>query len=148
MYGWLAWWPIRPPMPWAQPAWSRPSGGRPACPCDAANFQRMEGSTSRMVRAMGYEKFGLDSDQLSTVEYPPTHLQILAKAETGKAVVVSDTAVGPGWMERPGFEWLRSWAGIPIHFGEDLLGFLNPDSSQPNTFDDASGDRLAAFAPP
>src|SRR3990172_5276094 len=110
-----------------------------AFPCDAANFQRMEGSTSRMVRAMGYEKFGLDSDQLSTVEYPPTHLQILAKAETGKAVVVSDTAVGPGWMERPGFEWLRSWAGIPIHFGEDLLGFINLDSSQPNAFDDASG---------
>ena len=119
-----------------------------AFPCDAANFQRMEGSTSRMVRAMGYEKFGLDSDQLSTVEYPPTHLQILAKAETGKAVVVSDTAVGPGWMERPGFEWLRSWAGIPIHFGEDLLGFINLDSSQPNAFDDASGARLAAFAAP
>lgn len=117
-----------------------------AFPSDAANFQRMEGSARRMVRAKGYEAFGIKPDQVSTSAYPPSRLLLLDEVETGKAVVVSDTALDPGWTERPGFEWLRSWAGIPIHYGEDLLGFVNLDSSQPNTFDDASGDRLAAFA--
>jgi signal transduction histidine kinase len=99
-----------------------------------------------MARAIGYETYGLTSDEVSTSAYPPNRLHLLDNAVTGKAVVVSDTALDPGWTFRPGFEWLRSWAGIPIHYGEDLLGFIHLDSGQPNSFDDASGDRLAAFA--
>jgi signal transduction histidine kinase len=114
--------------------------------CDAANFQQTEGSLGRIVRAIGYEAFGLRPTDVTTSAYPPTRLRLLNESEIGKAVVVSDTALDAAWSERPGFEWLRSWAGIPIHYGEDLLGFIHLDSSQPNSFDIASGDRLAAFA--
>lgn len=117
-----------------------------AFPCDAANFQQMEGGVRRVVRAIGYEGFGLEFNEGSTSSYPPSRLNLLDKAETGKAVVVSDTALDLGWALRPGFEWLRSWAGIPIHYGEDLLGFIHLDSGQPGSFDEATGDRLAAFA--
>jgi signal transduction histidine kinase len=117
-----------------------------AFPCEAANFQLMEGNVGRVVRAIGYEAFGLDPKDVSASAYPPSRLRLLDAAETGKAVVVTDTALEPSWTSSPRFDWLRSWAGIPVHYGEDLLGFLYLDSSQPNCFDEATGDRLAAFA--
>jgi signal transduction histidine kinase len=64
----------------------------------------------------------------------------------GEAVCMPETHSDPAWSILPGFEWIRSWAGAPIRFGEEILGFLNLDSATPGAFGESTGIRLSAFA--
>jgi signal transduction histidine kinase len=115
-----------------------------AFPCDAANFMSYEGDISRVLRSRGYEKFGLASMSAFTLEAPK--YVNLRRLISGEAVTVADTATDPDWVYRPGVEWLRSWAGVPVRFGDEILGFVMLDSATPGAFDVTSSQRLMAFA--
>jgi signal transduction histidine kinase len=41
---------------------------------------------------------------------------------------------------------LKSWAGVPIQHGEDILGFINLESTNEHTFDEVTTSLLKAFA--
>lgn len=66
--------------------------------------------------------------------------------ETGEPIVVPDTRVFPGWVNRPGWEWVCSHAGMPIRVQGRVIGFLNLYSATPNFFFSAHAERLQAFA--
>ncbi len=117
-----------------------------AIPCDAANLQLYEHGQGRTLRGRGYERFGLTEAELEkrafSVEKHATYRRMLA----GEAVVVGDTDADPTWDVLPGLEWIRSWAGAPVRFGDKILGFLNLDSATPESFGAETAERLKAFA--
>jgi signal transduction histidine kinase len=117
-----------------------------AFPCDAANFMSYEGDVSRILRWRGYERFGLSDDDMAGVSLNAQAFHNLKRLATGEAVTVPDTATDPTWVFNTRFEWLRSWAGVPVRYGDTILGFVMLDSASPGTFSDESADRLLAFA--
>jgi GAF domain-containing protein len=70
----------------------------------------------------------------------------LRRMARGEAVTIPDTAAQPDWVYAPRFEWLRSWAGVPVRYGDTIFGFVMLDSATPGTFDESSTQRLLAFA--
>ena len=114
--------------------------------CDAANFTDYQGDTSRVIRALGYDRFGLSEADMLQVIFRADEFHNLWRMARGEAVTVPDTAAEPDWVYAPRFEWLRSWAGVPVRYGETIFGFVMLDSATPGTFDESSTQRLLAFA--
>lgn len=119
-----------------------------AIPCDAANFQDLQGDRSRVIRSRGYHRFGLDPQQLLSMELPVAESRSLQRMIAGETVVIADITKDPDWVARPGLEWLRSRVGVPIRLGEAVLGFIHLDSATPGAFDADTARLLGAFAAP
>jgi signal transduction histidine kinase len=114
--------------------------------CDAANFTSYEGDISRVIRALGYDRFGLSQTDMLKVTFRADEFVNLRRLARGEAVTIPDTSAQPDWVYAPRFEWLRSWAGVPVRYGETIFGFVMLDSATPGTFDESSTQRLLAFA--
>jgi signal transduction histidine kinase len=114
--------------------------------CDAANIQAYEGQRSRVLRGKGYERFGISREHMESLTLSADSFHTLRRMIAGETVIIPDTSAHPGWIPRPGFEWLRSWAGAPILSGREILGFIGLDSSVPGTFNEGTGVYLKAFA--
>jgi PAS domain S-box-containing protein len=66
--------------------------------------------------------------------------------ETGQPVVIYDCETDPCWVTRPGHRVIRSWLGAPlIHQGE-LMGEINLDSTEPNSFTEEDAELVLALA--
>jgi len=117
-----------------------------AFPCDAATFQVYRNGFASAVRFHGYERYGLTADDMRALSFEASAHDNYRRMLAGEAVCMPETHSDPAWEVRPGFEWIRSWAGVPIRFGEEILGFLNLDSDTPGAFGEETAHRLAAFA--
>ncbi len=115
-------------------------------PCDAANIQTLNAGQVVIVRSRGYDQFGVGDEQLKALGFVKGEHPDLVRMMAGEAVVVPDTLKEPSWVSKPSQDWLRSWAGVPIRYADDVLGFLNLDSAKPNAFDETTPQRLLAFA--
>jgi len=115
-------------------------------PGDAVNIMLIEGEYARMVRSRGYERFGVPSNFTSIAVKIADTATLRVMQETGAPLIIPDTADYPGWLDIPETPWLRSYAGVPIHVREQVIGFLSVDSSTPGFFGQADYDRLQAFA--
>lgn len=65
---------------------------------------------------------------------------------TQQPLLIAATAGHPMWRERPGLEWVRSYAGAPICVQQQTIGFLHLLSDEPHFFTLAYAERLQAFA--
>jgi PAS domain S-box-containing protein len=63
-----------------------------------------------------------------------------------RVMVISDTEQDPRWLVLPGSEPIRSWIGAALRVKGHLLGILNVDSFTANTYNEATGETVAAFA--
>ncbi len=117
-----------------------------AIPCDAANFQLYEHGQARLVRGRGYGRFGLTEAELRTQTFSVERHANYRRMVAGETVVVADTRGDSNWDVLPGFEWIRAWAGAPVRFGDEILGFLSLDSATPGSFGPEAAQRLMAFA--
>jgi signal transduction histidine kinase len=117
-----------------------------AFPCDAANFQIISGEQTTILHHRGYEQFGLSPDAIEKLPLMVADHLTLQRMLEGETVLIADTENDPAWITLPGLEWLRSWVGAPIQYGQSILGFIHLDSSTPNTFDEDSKRWLTAFA--
>jgi two-component sensor histidine kinase len=113
---------------------------------DAFNIMLVDGDVARVVRRRGYEHLNvgipLDSLEIRISEYPT----LTRMMETGKPVVIPDTAADPGWVSQKGWEWLRSYLSTPIQVAGQTVGFLNVDRAHPSQFGSAEAPRLEGFA--
>jgi two-component system nitrate/nitrite sensor histidine kinase NarX len=66
--------------------------------------------------------------------------------EHKQPIVIPNALEFPGWKFGPEPYWLRSYIGVPICLEDEIIGFLNLDSSVPNFFTDYHATRLQAFA--
>lgn len=113
---------------------------------DACNIMLVENRMARLVRSQGYDRYGGDAAMTAInfdVDSTPNLRQMAAD---GQPMIIADTATYEGWHDLPTSRWIRSWAGAPIRFGGELIGFINVDAATPGFFTGEHASRLQAFA--
>jgi len=113
---------------------------------DVYSVMVVEGGKARVVRHRGYERLGM-VDHIANLVMPVGQYPLLQRMQqTGKPVVIPDTATSPDWVGAEEGEWRRSYVGAPIRLGEQTIGFLNVNSTEPGRFEPADAQWLQAFA--
>ena len=118
-------------------------------PHDTASIMLLEGDTAHLVKGRGYEEQGFEAD-LNEIYFPIADIQPLSEMrETQLPIIVKDVTTDPRWseyQEAEAINWIRSYIGVPIILEEELLGFLNVDSTQPNYFSETHAAHAQIFA--
>lgn len=71
----------------------------------------------------------------------------LSKFAPGTYVTVSpDTHADPRWIRGESVDYIRSWIGALLRVKGEVIGILNVDSAQVNTFNEQIAETVAAFA--
>ncbi len=113
---------------------------------DANSIMLIEGDHTHFVRWRGY-------DRLSTVEGAwPIAISAAdtpsfrTMRDSGRPLIIPDTAAYSGWVRFPQTAWIRSHAGAPIRVKGEVVGFLLASSASPGFFNPSHADPLQAFA--
>jgi signal transduction histidine kinase/nitrate/nitrite-specific signal transduction histidine kinase len=113
---------------------------------DSFNVMLLDEGDARVVRRRGYTA-GRARGRSPGFAMPIAEYPLLRRmAETGEAVVVFDTSADPDWIPLKNRKWLRSYVGAPVRLGEETVGFVNVNGTQPGQFTDDHARRLQAFA--
>jgi GAF domain-containing protein/PAS domain-containing protein len=113
---------------------------------DVFNIMLIEDDAARAVRWRGYERLG-GEDFISHFTIPIARYPSLTRmVQSGKPIVVPDTAVHPDWVWQEEEMWMRSYVGAPILVSGVTVGVLNVGGTQPGQFGPADARRLQAFA--
>lgn len=65
---------------------------------------------------------------------------------THQALVIPAVDNYPQWVSFPETSWIKSYVGVPIVSGDDVIGIINLDSSLPGYFNQSHAERVQAFA--
>ncbi|MCD6356693.1 MAG: diguanylate cyclase [Anaerolineaceae bacterium] len=117
-------------------------------PHEAANIALMtDRGTAKFVKVKNPKKYG-SMDFLTSLDLNILEMKNFTKmAKSRKPLIITDTRTDKDWilnLERS--DWIRSYLGAPIIHKEQLLGFINLDSGEPNFFSREQADRLEIFA--
>jgi len=117
-------------------------------PYDAANVMLVEEDRIRVVRMRGYEQFGEDvARDVANLSFEVAKTPNLRRmAETGKPLVIPDTAADPEWIRVKASDYFRSWAGAPIIVQGKVVAFFSLDKVEPGFYRQEHAERLAVFA--
>ena len=116
-------------------------------PHEGANIMLMEGDIARVVRLTGYARSEGGPAKLNNLHFVvQDYKNFRTMAETKQPCVIPDTSVEPEWVVLPQTSWVQSYVAAPISRGNEVIGFLNLDSSQPHFFTPLHAERLQAFA--
>jgi PAS domain S-box-containing protein len=117
-----------------------------------ANYNIMmvrEGDLAETVRSQGYrpERSAPGLPGRLVLSLPVQETWVLRHmAETLAPLLIQDTVAHPGWVVTPESVWIRSYLGVPIHAGGQVLGFINLDSETVGAFSQDDAVRLQAYA--
>ena len=103
-------------------------------PCRAINIMLIKGEHTYIVRRIGYEGLEQIERNLLGFQFPlswPTFKKMIA---SGRSVLKLDTTNDPEWQNLQSSEWVKSYVGIPLKSGGEILGFLNASHHEPNFF--------------
>ncbi len=115
-------------------------------PHEAANIMLIEGDMACVKRSRGYAEHNV-AETIAKLSYNFRQLATLSEMyRDGKPVFIADTHLTGEWAVDSSSAWIRSYAGAPIIVKEQVVGFINVDSAQPNFFNEAHAERLKAFA--
>jgi signal transduction histidine kinase len=113
---------------------------------DAFLIVLIEDDAGRVARWRVHEQLGIEH-QLAHLVLPLEDYANLAEMKrTGKPLIIPDTVTDPRWVQEVGWEWIRSYVGVPIRVTGSTIGFLAVYSTRPRQFDLADAQRLGAFA--
>ncbi len=117
-------------------------------PYDAANVMLVRDGKVCIARMRGYDRFGEEvAREVATlcleIATTPNLRQMI---ETGKPMIIPDTAADPDWVRFRASDYLRSWAGAPIIIHGEVIAFFSLDKTEPGFYRPEHLDRLAAFA--
>lgn len=106
-------------------------------PYTSANVWLLEEGQWRMKAFRGYERYNLAPDWAAKMkvglEEWPTFRTI---RRTLNPLLVADTQRDPLWVPVPEIEAVRSWLGVPLVVGDQLLGIFSLDHTEPYAFSD------------
>lgn len=117
-------------------------------PYDSANVILIDGEQTRLVRARGYEKFGItinlaqQTPSFGLTKTPTWRYMI----KTGKPLVIPDIRQYKDWQKAEDTPHIRSWVSAPIIVEGEAVAFLCASKVDPNFYTAEHGNRLAAFA--
>ncbi|MCC6802506.1 MAG: PAS domain S-box protein [Anaerolineae bacterium] len=114
-------------------------------PNKMANIMLLEGEQAHIAYSRGYpeEVQAQFESSVIPVYQVTTFQQMLAD---GNSCLISDTSLDPRWSEMNNWQWVKSYLGTPIRAYDHVVGFLNIDSDEPNTFTPLHAERLRVFA--
>ena len=115
---------------------------------DSANVMLLSPQKKLSIRASrGYDKFYDPLPDLS-YEIDLCHVPLLNQIlESHKSVLVPDTAQDSDWVNSLiGGQHVRSWFGLPILFGGDVIGIYSLDKAAPDWFDKDDVRKAAALS--
>jgi diguanylate cyclase (GGDEF)-like protein/PAS domain S-box-containing protein len=112
---------------------------------DGMTIFLIEGETARAVRyRFDYSPAGeMPTTIVQEIEKFPT-LQTLYT--THQPVYIADTQTDAQWIVYPGFEWIRSYAGIPVIDRGEIIGLMDVVSQRPGAFSAHEIECLRIFA--
>jgi signal transduction histidine kinase len=117
-----------------------------AIPHNSADIMLVEGNTAFVARSRGYEKHGLHNI-IDSLRFPIDATPTLRQMQYSKnPIIISDMHHNGNLAERPKQQWMRAYMGAPIQFGDEVIGFINLVSNEPNTFVEEHLKWLNAFA--
>lgn len=99
-----------------------------------ANLRAGSGDVGRQLLARLHRLDMLETSLVSTA------------VRTGQAVVVPDTARNPNHKPNPLLPLTRSEVAVPLIVGQDILGVLDMQAVDPNTFNDENASVFQAMA--
>jgi diguanylate cyclase (GGDEF)-like protein len=112
-------------------------------PCKMANISFIENGVTKVVYLHGYK----GAEQIAWVKAASFVVDevynLKLMVETGEPMFIKDTRKVDFWQNPS----ILSYLGAPIKVREEVIGFINLDSDQPNTFYSIEeSERLQAFA--
>ncbi|HML21424.1 MAG TPA: GAF domain-containing protein [Aggregatilinea sp.] len=115
-------------------------------PSDAANIMLIEDGYVQIAYWHGYTADIVDAfNHLRLPVYGTGNLEQMA--QTHRPMIIPDTMHSEIWKTLPGILYpIRSYASAPIQIGEQVIGFINLDSFQPNFYTQKHSERLQVFA--
>lgn len=114
--------------------------------CRSANIMLCQDEMAVLARRMGYENTKEPQPRLADIRFPLSLPTFHSMMTSSLPIFIGDTHQDPHWTPMPGTERIRSYAGAPLKVGDQVIGFLNIDSDQPNFFPENVVQRLQAFA--
>jgi signal transduction histidine kinase len=78
------------------------------------------------------------------LEYTPPNMAKVIEA--CRPHVINDTATSDEWVLLPGFEYIRTWMGVPLMSKGVCIGALTIDRAQPRAFSDEDVELAVTFA--
>jgi signal transduction histidine kinase len=111
-------------------------------PFSSAGIVLLDG---RRLAFMARGNINVERQQLDTVrERPPASLQRVF--DSCRPYLLDDTALADDWARWPGFEYIRSWLGVPLLFKGACIGALTIDRDQPHSFTAEDVELAVVFA--
>lgn len=116
------------------------SAMRPIIPHDAANIMFIDNGEVEIVRASGYEK------PIVGLRYKLQGLDDLQTVmQTKSPYIIADIHAYESWSDFDRFDWVRSNMTVPIIVDDNVIGFLNLDSSKANSFNEEHARLMMTF---
>ncbi len=105
-------------------------------PYDSISIILLDAANKRATLHMGkgyHQYFGtpLPTNTQFDIEDTPNIKQIFA---TKKSLIITDTQQFEGWVSTPHGAYIRSWLGVPLIAGGDVIGLFSLDKAAPNFF--------------
>ncbi len=113
-------------------------------PHDCANIMLIENGWTQVAHSHGYEVFGLE--EIPAKSLSVEHTWSLNHMTTYKTpLIVPDIVVDPRWVSWENMSAFHAYLGAPIILDEDVIGFINLDSTHIDFFTAEHARRLQAF---
>jgi signal transduction histidine kinase/PAS domain-containing protein len=119
-----------------------------AIPFRAASIALIENGAVHIVRARSLPEKAHASHPVEN-PFPLESSPLFSGAHAARLPqFIRDTRELPGWLMKPGQEWVLSFAVTPLIAADQVIGFITLSSDQPGAYDQKISERLAAFAGP
>jgi PAS domain S-box-containing protein len=116
-------------------------------PHDASNIMILEGDLLRTVGTRGYAERNLDEwirgKPFVIHQY---HNWARTPDELGDVRIVEDTHTYPHWIPLSETDWIRSHINVPILLDNQIIGFINLESTQPGAFNQNHAGYLQTYS--
>lgn len=111
---------------------------------DSANLQLLQEDQLVIVGGRGWP----DSQQVIGLSFSMTGDNPNRRVvETQEPLIIGDARLAfPDAFDRPPHDWIRSWLGVPLTYGINVLGLVAVDSTQIDFFTQEDAEVLLAFA--
>lgn len=114
-------------------------------PYETGSIFLFQGDAARVVRARGYERYGLER-WIVGYQMPADVAKLRARYRRGEPIIIPDTRTSPEWVPVPETNWIRSYLSAPIRAKDEIVGMINLDSTRPGFFTAEHAARLTTFA--
>ncbi len=113
---------------------------------DAANIMLIEDDIVRVVRTAGYDDHPVARDWRRWAEHPLKKTSHLRRIYDSRQPLVIPDVRSMQWRIPDIEGWIQSVVAAPIVLQQQVIGFINLQSLQPDYFTPVDADRLQAFA--